>query len=212
MGEYWAGRHEELMVGAHERFLEAVDPAYLNQPVLSAREAETLSVGFTEWVLFECPLRRGRTPLQLFVEDLDSTAGDEDRDILCQVAVTQLFSRFAICAKDRRRDVAVLKDVRTGEVYEVLSEHICRRERWRRGSIATRIACVDGAWMSVGRMFLYDRVTPDRNATDGPGEFHPEDRVRRPELGHAGFYLRLLHDVLGADGRYRESACITASS
>ena len=103
---------------------------------------------------------------------------------------------------------------RTGRVYEVLDSHLCANGRWRDGTIAERLACVEGVWQVVGRARLYDRATPEQTAHDGPGEAHPEDRGD-PYLRDASYFVRLVRDVMGLGGRFttqprglcRGSAC-----
>ena len=63
-------------------------------------------------------------------------------------------------------------------------------------------------WVPLANTRLYDRAAPADTALDGPGFFHPEDRVRKPEAEHASFYLRLVRDIIGIDGRYRHTATI----
>ena len=203
--EWWVKRKWTFLNEANEEFMEFVDPAVCYQDCLTEGDVVYLNMCFTEWVLFERPLRRGRTPLQMLADEPPSDAPAGAADVLRQIDETQLFSRFAIKDKDRETGMVVLVDVRTDRRYDVYDPHICEVEHWVDGSIGVRIACVDGAWQAVGQVYLYDRSTPSAYQSDGPGEMHPEDYLRKPEAEFAGFYMRLVRDVIGVEGRYHES-------
>ncbi len=251
MAEYWGERKMGWREEAAAEFERAVRPlAFFEEPPARDR-IDAVNMCFTEWALFERPLRRGRTPLQLYVEAASEDARevslcrlrqveqtqffsrfailgkDLDRGIallrdvrtggeydvldpflsLCrlrQVEQTQFFSRFAILGKDLDRGIALLRDVRTGGEYDVLDPFLCSRDRWSAGTIAERVACVDGVWQVVGQARLYDHATPDETAHDGPGELHPED-ADDAVLRDASFFLRLVRDVMGLDGRYAQT-------
>ena len=95
----------------------------------------------------------------------------------------------------------MLLDVGTDRRYEVCDGALCKNARWRNGTIAERIAWVDGLWQVVGQVHLYDRADPDATRVDGPGALHPAD-LRAEDMCDAGLFLRLVRDVLGVDGRY----------
>ena len=95
----------------------------------------------------------------------------------------------------------MLLDVGTDRRYEVCDGALCKNARWSNGTIAERIACVDGLWQVVGQVHLYDRADPDATRVDGPGALHPAD-LRAEDMCDAGLFLRLVRDVLGVDGRY----------
>ena len=173
--EWWVKRKWTFLNEANEEFMEFVDPAVCYQDCLTEGDVVYLNMCFTE------------------------------ADVLRQIDETQLFSRFAIKDKDRETGMVVLVDVRTDRRYDVYDPHICEVEHWVDGSIGVRIACVDGAWQAVGQVYLYDRSSPSAYQSDGPGEMHPEDYLRKPEAEFAGFYMRLVRDVIGVEGRYHES-------
>ncbi len=156
---------------------------------------------FTEWVLFERPLNEDKTPLQLYIETPPEDTSECALDHLRQIDETQFFARFAILDKDLDSGRATLLDVGGDRRYEVFDGVLCKNARWRNGTIAERIACVDGLWQVVGQVHLYDRAIPDVTRVDGPGALHPDD-VRAEEMRDAGLFLRLVRDVLGVDGRY----------
>lgn len=204
MAEYWGERKMGWREEAAAEFERAVRPlAFFEEPPARDR-IDAVNMCFTEWSLFERPLRRGRTPLQLYVEAASEDAREVSLWRLRQVEQTQFFSRFAILGKDLDRGIALLRDVRTGGEYDVLDPFLCSRDRWSAGTIAERVACVDGVWQVVGQARLYDHATPDETAHDGPGELHPED-ADDAVLRDASFFLRLVRDVMGLDGRYAQT-------
>lgn len=199
-----ARKHEALGLSS-EMFLEFVDPAMFHgeQPFLDEDYFNTI---FTEWVLFEAPVFEGRTPLQEYLAHPPAHAAKQDVALIRKVIETQFFSRFEIRYKDTDTGICTLVDVCTDKRYDVFNEALCATERWRDGTIALRIARIEGIWVHVGHVQLYDRAAPIHTSVDGPGFFHPEDRVRKPQAEHAGFYLRLIRDIIGIDGRYRRTA------
>lgn len=201
MADYWGERRDSWRDEAADEFERIVMPACLREPDPDFRQIQMVNMCFTEWVLFERPLRGGDTPLRRFIDSGPLEMTDPMSGRLMQIAETQFFSRFAILDKDPTGGRAVLRDVRTDRDYEVFDEILSSNPRWRNGTIAERIARVDGSWHAVGQVHLYDRVIPDETRTDGPGEIHPGD-PRAEEMRKAGFFLRLVRDVLGFDGRY----------
>ena len=201
MAEHWGERKEGWRDAAADEFERIVMPACLYGPERDFRHLQMVNMCFTEWVLFERSLREGKTPLQLYIETPPEDASRSMVDHLKQVDGTQFFSRFAILDKDVEMGSAVLRDARTDRRYEVFDEVLCSNPRWRNGTIAERIACVDGTWRAVGQVHLYDRADPGETCVDGPGELHPGD-PRYEQMRDAGFFLRLTRDVLGLDGRY----------
>ena len=130
----------------------------------------------------------------------------ETQERLTAIADTQFFSRFEILGKDTERLICTLRDVCDNARYAVYDPYLCSVERWNTGTIAERIARVDGMWRGIGRVHLYDRAPHEATDEDGPGMFHPEDRTRKPEGAYLGFYLRLVRDIAGREGRYRAGA------
>ncbi|MDY2777425.1 MAG: hypothetical protein SOU51_03515 [Collinsella sp.] len=202
---YWGLRKESFLEWTFEIYEGIVKPVAREGAWMEPLILELNNMAFTEWILFECEMREGRTPLQLYIDNPPEGVGEEALERLRDVERTQFFSRFAILDKDLERGVAALRDVRTDLRYDVIDPHLCEKPEWGCGTIAQRIAKVGDEWAVVGQMCLYDRAPAATTAVDGPGEFHPEDADLRPELREAGFFLRLMHDVLGVDGRYRRS-------
>lgn len=151
------------------------------------------------------PREAGRTPLQVYQELAGEIASPGTQERLAQIEKTQFFGKFVIQDKDPARDVVVLRDRHTAERYDVVDRAVCETDRWREGTLAMRIACVDGIWLNVGGSRLYDVAPAGSTAHDGPGEVHPEDRDVLPEAEHAGLFLRLVRDCFGADGRYSDT-------
>lgn len=201
MAEYWGERREGWRDAAADEFERIVMPACLYGPEQDFRRLQMVNMCFTEWVLFERQLREGKTPLQLYVETPPEGTSEFTVDHLRQIDETQFFARFAILDKDPETSRAMLLDVGTDRRYEVCDGALCKNTRWRNGTIAERIACVDGLWQVVGQVHLYDRADPDATRVDGPGALHPDD-LRAEDMRDAGLFLRLVRDVLGVDGRY----------
>ena len=68
-----------------------------------------------------------------------------------------------------------------------------------------RVACVDDVWLTVGQLYMYDIARLCDTAVDGPGSVHPEDLDDGFDTGQLSFYLRLVRDTMGAQGRYVKS-------
>lgn len=207
VANYWEMRKQELVPRAGEAFISFVDPAFLYgiSPII---EPDAFNIMFTEWLLFEYRCFEERTPFEEYLAHPPADATPEILSHVQQIVNTQLFSRFAIRDKDTRHGIAVLEDVQTARRYDVYDPALCERDRWRNGTIGERIACVEGLWLPIAPIRLYDRAPPADTAYDGPGFFHPEDRSRKPEAEHASFYLRLIRDTIGIDGRYRHTTSI----
>ncbi|HJG38070.1 hypothetical protein [Enorma phocaeensis] len=207
VGRYWNDRKFEFLGPANDLFLSFVDPAFCHgeEPRM---EPDDLNMLFTNWLLFEFPVFDRKTPLEEFIAHPPKGSDPTRLMRLEQVARTQFFSRFAILDKDPGTGVAALSDVVTKRRYDVSDPFLCEKGRWKDGSIGMRIACVDGYWHIVGQTRLYDRARPEHTDRDGPGFFHEEDRILRPEAQHMGFYLRMLRDIIGIEGRYRHTTSI----
>ena len=118
---------------------------------------------------------------------------------------TQYFSRFGILDKDPATGMVVLKDTRTDRRFDVYDPHIVQKERWNDGAIAVRLACVDDVWLTAGQLYLYDIARLSDTTVDGPGSVHPEDLEDGFDTSCISFFLRLVRDIMGAQGRYVKS-------
>lgn len=210
---YWGARKDGWLDEAGAEFEHLVRPIalYGNLPCPVSRLAgvDATNMCFTEWFLFERPLRGGRTPLQLYVGNAPACEDGVSLSRLRQIEQTQFFSRFAIV--DKGSDgFAELRDVRTDRWYRVFDPVLCGRARWRDGTIAERIGCVDGMWCVVGQARLYDRASPDATALDGPGELHSED-LGNQDMLDASYFIRLVRDVMGAEGRYAHTLTLRSA-
>lgn len=206
VSRYWQAHKALLLEPANEVFLDFVRPALLygEEPFL---DNQTLALLFTDWVLFDFAFFAGRTPLEQFVaHPVDVDGAQLAR--LRRIADSQFFSRFEILYKDRETGICALTDVRDGHRYDVLDPVLCRKEQWRDGTIGMRIARAAGPWTPVGSCHLYDRAPAHETAVDGPGFVHPEDAQLRPDAAQASFFLRMLRDLIGIDGRYRHTTTI----
>ena len=202
MARYWIAQKAAFLDDAAREFEQLVDPALSYEPYPAPNQIVAFNLAFTEWVLFERELCDGMTPLQLFAAERPVALSPAAYDRLRCVEQSHFFSRFSIEDKDVARGVNVLVDTRSGRSYEVLDPHLAQTERWCDGVIAERIACVDGIWVGVGQLYLYDLAPADAIKGDGPGAVHPEDLECGVDTGRLGFYLRLVRDVMGVDGRY----------
>ena len=176
MANYWLLRKFQFLDWTNDVFFSYIDP-HNELDKLDDDKQVIMSMCFTEWLLFECPLRDGLTPLSLYLNERPARVSQQALDRLLQVRDTQFFSRFAILKKDAATGVSTLKDVRTGRCYDVYDQHLCEVKHWKNGTIAERIGCIDGAWQMVGQVRMYDRAAPNATSADGPGEFHPEDHA-----------------------------------
>lgn len=201
MVEYWGRRKIGWLDRAAEEFNALVAPFTYHVLDVTVMEIKTVNCYFTEWFMFERPLRDGKTPLQLYI-DRSPDVGRKSLDRLQQVMETQFFARFTIADKDRLAKMATLCDVQTGTSYKVFDPCVCSRKNWSDGVIAQRIACVDGVWQVVGQARLYDVASAQKTMTDGPGAVHPEDAGREPSTADMSLYIRMLRDTIGIDGRY----------
>lgn len=206
MAAYWERRKMEFLDAAASEFDRYVKPASWYERDPSPRSIMLVNGLFTEWVLFERPMEQGRTPLELYIERRPAAMPQASWARLAEVRDTQFFSRFAICHKDLSTGMCILRDVRSGRRYDVFDEHLCSIDRWRDGTLAERIGCVEGEWRPVAQACLYDRAAPDDTAVDGPGEVHPEDEGKLPQAMLDSYYLRLVRDTYGIDGRYLSTA------
>lgn len=201
MARYWNVRKFQFVdVAAHE-FEVLVDPAIAYGEEPSFEETMAYNQAFTEWLLFERVAGDGMTLLERYVAEPPASAGAESVERLRQVVRTQFFSRFAIAGKDVRSGRSELVDLQTGRSYDVWDPGIARKERWRDGALAVRIAEVEGEWLAIGQLRLYDIAPAAETSVDGPGAVHPEDLAAGFDTSKMCFYLRLIRDVMGYDGR-----------
>lgn len=202
MAAYWGERRRTWLDEAARTFDELLKPFTYHVLDVTIEEIQAVNLCFTEWVLFERAMRGGKTPLEVYIERRPSGVPADTLDRLQQVAATQFFSRFAIVEKSRESGMAILRDIRTGVCYDVLDPYLCEVDRWRDGVIALRVARVDGLWQAISPVHLYDIASSRKTVGNGPGAVYPEDRMHVSHGASMSFYLRLLRDVIGMDGRY----------
>ena len=189
MAHFWMLRKFQFLEPAREQFEIIVDPwlSYCEEP--SQNEIMAYNMAFTDWLLFEPP----------------ASISPASLGRLKQVRDTQYFSRFGILDKDPATGMVVLKDTRTDRRFDVYDPHIVQKEHWNDGAIAVRLACVDDVWLTAGQLYLYDIARLSDTAVDGPGAVHPEDLEDGFDTSCISFFLRLVRDVMGAQGRYVKS-------
>lgn len=201
--ERWARRDAEYFERAQNEFERAVQPVAYHVICPTADEIDQMNIAFTEWFLFEFAVRDGMSPLRHFVQDMaerDSQGSGHRAHAarlarLVQVADTQRFSRFQIAEKYPEERELVLVDIRTAERARVYDPVSSRRNTWRDGTLALRIARVDGRWLSVGKTALYDRESYELLSGEGPGERGEDSAL--PSSG--SYFLDVLRDVAGVD-------------
>ena len=110
-----------------------------------------------------------------------------------------------ILDKNVATSMCALRDTQTDRRYDVYDPHLAEVGHWRDGVIAERVAEVDGLWLGVGQMYLYDVAPAGEVGPDGPGAIHAEDVADGLDTSYFSFYLRLVRDTMGADGRYTPS-------
>ena len=163
------------------------------------------NMAFTDWLLFERPYYHGKTLLELYVDEPPASISPASFGRLKQVRDTQHFSRFGILDKDPATGMVVLKDTRTDRRFDAYDPHIVQKEHWNDGAIAVRLACVDDVWLTAGQLYLYDIARLSDTTVDGPGAVHPEDLEDGFDTSCISFFLRLVRDIMGAQGRYVKS-------
>lgn len=205
MAQFWMLRKFQFLEPAREQFEIIVDPwlSYREEP--SQSEIMAYNMAFTDWLLFERPYYHGATLLELYVDEAPASLAPAALKRLKQVRGTHYFSRFGILDKDPAAGMVVLRDTRTDHRFDVYDPHIVQKEHWSDGAIAVRLACVDDVWLTVGQLYLYDIARLSDTAVDGPGAVHPEDLEDGFDTSHISFFLRLVHDIMGAQGRYVKS-------
>ncbi len=169
MAAYWMARKDELMGMTGDFFASLIDPAFAYEEEPDDLMSVQFNICYTEWLLFECKLLGGYTPLMAYVDQPPSYVDTDALDSLREVVRTQFFSRFAILEKRKRAGMATLRDVMDGRCYEVFDPHLCSIDGWKDGTIALRIARVDGVWQTVGQVCMYDRAPEAATRRDGPG-------------------------------------------
>lgn len=182
MAQFWMLRKFQFLESAREQFEIIVDPwlSYCEEP--SQSEIMAYNMAFTDWLLFERPYYHGKTLLELYVDEPPASLSPASLRRLEQV-----------------------RDTRTDRRFDVYDPHIVQKEHWRDGAIAVRIACIDDVWLTAGQLYLYDIARLSDTAVDGPGAVHPEDLEDGFDTSCISFFLRLVRDIMGAQGRYVKS-------
>lgn len=182
MAQFWMLRKFQFLEPARTQFEVIVDPwlSYCEEP--SQNEIMAYNMAFTDWLLFERPYYHDKTLLELYVDEPPTSLSPASLRRLEQV-----------------------RDTRTDRRFDVYDPHIVQKEHWREGAIAVRIACVGDIWLTAGQFYLYDIARLSDTAVDGPGAVHPEDLEDGFDTSCISFFLRLVRDIMGAQGRYVKS-------
>ena len=197
--EYWGARKARWIDAASSEFEEYVHPFAMRMRSPLPRYLAMTNIYFTEWALFERPLIDGRTPLQLYIEQSARTLPEDSLDRMRQVERTQFFSRFSIVEKDVAASRVRLVDVWTGKCLrgprsgDLLDRALARGHHRRTHRVRGRHL------VPVGQARLYDCAPVGQSIQDDLGE--PRDVGAQGEEA-GSYYLHLLRDVIGVDGRF----------
>lgn len=224
MAAYWEARKERFIGAANDEFLGVVNPdaAYGDEP--DERRLRCLSLCFTEWLLFERSIGTAGTLLSQYLAYRPRRAGIQALRRLAEVRDTQFFARFRVHGREPAEGLVELQDTGTERDYTVYDPHLARLHPWRDRAVSQRIARVGGAWIFVGKTRFVDRSPVPRGvrdplgegdgAADGQADGHGGAEAGSPQGMPAWrrmavkpcYYLRLLRDVVGVDGRYSQGA------
>ena len=69
MAAYWMMRKGRLLGWTGDLFTALVDPAFLYEDAIDEMMLAEYNMCFTEWLLYECKMLDGDTPLQLYLAD-----------------------------------------------------------------------------------------------------------------------------------------------
>lgn len=103
-------------------------------------------VAATEYFLFEHEMECGMTPASLMAE-YDQTLLHWSLSGYHRVVPVAPFT-----------DVAHMKDIETGDVYEIRDATITSKPRWQHGSLGVRLCEIDGHYEVAGRVNLHDNA------------------------------------------------------
>ncbi len=201
----WADRETPYFDEASDLFAELVRPAVMVQDNPQVADVLQMNLSFSEWFLFEYPLLRGLTPLELCASEAGVFGADaNDRIIrLSQVADTQRFSQFSVL-KAGEQGVLWLKDLIWGDEIELYQPDIARARDWGRSVLGLRAAKVDGIWLQVGKCCFCDKAPEvDHKEVQAPTKI-------RSEVSTGSLFLDLLRETIGSDGLYTPEARVVA--
>lgn len=207
--ERWANREAPYFESSRRAFEAAVRPRACYAANPSQLEVEHMNLCYTEWFLFEYPLRGERSPLECFVGNPPADVSDSRLARLRELSETQRFARFAIRDRSVETGDLLLVDLASGAELPVHAGRACRRRSWREGTLSMRVARVDGLWMHVGRSLFYDRSPADAVGGGAAPAVSEGWGVVGREPGKSA-YLRFLHDVIGLGGAYAHTARVLA--
>ncbi len=204
--DQWASHDAPYYEESAELFSELVRPQACYKLRPSSADLVEMNLAYTEWFLFEFPLLRGMTPLELSAGETGAweEESSNDRAIrLSQVADTQRFSQFCISGAGERGAVRLVDVIRDEEI-ELNKPELAQNANWCRGIFGLRVAKVDGTWVLVGKNCFCDRAPyQDRSRAFLPTPL-------RSASSTGSLYLDLLRETIGLDGLYASDAKIVA--
>ena len=173
---------------------------------------------FSEWVLFDYDIHRGKTPLEKFVTWPPRDCGSNVISTYTQAAATNFTSTFHILGYDEAAHKATLENVADGLVYRVFDPSFMQDLASEasdgspagplRGLLCARIMRIRGTWMFAGNLISYtdDEPTPEELAA-----------MRDQEGEHGDEFVELVRVVYGrapltaADSMASGFSALTAS-
>lgn len=205
MAMYWQLRKFQFLERASDEFDWATGgPHELRAPEFQFQKAYNLI--FTEWLLFERVLWAGKTPVELYAAMTPVKPHSQAIDHMQQIAATHFFSTFVLSHLRPAKGLVHLRDVFSGEEYEVKSACMAYAQKWRQGTVSLRIAQVDGTWYDIAQIHFHDKADFKEVNGNTFGVVHPEDEDIADELNDMGFFARFARDVMG--GGRREPQCL----
>lgn len=234
--DFWQAKCHRFLRMANDEFLGVVNPALAYDDEPNQQQVRCLSLCFTEWLLFERSVSTAGTLLNQYINLKPPLATIQAIKRLGKVRDTQFFARFNVLERDAEQGLVLLRDDHTELEYLVYDTSLARFHPWSESVIAERIAKVNNAWIYIGKTRFVDRAsrsakTPrtvnatlaftawqygesstscqtDMSTSKGdlaPGSLEGmpvwKDMTIKPT-----FYLRMLRDVLGMDGRFSREA------
>lgn len=144
---------------------------------------------FNEWVLFDFPFRRGKTPLECFVASPPKSLAPSLVNRLDQAARTHFSTDFWLVSADATTHILLLERCDNGERYPVLDFTASSQLSGQSAYIGTRLAKVSGSWILPGNPVFISTVRPTDRLKKAIREDSPDRPTRfidliRQRFGH----------------------------
>ena len=153
---------------------------------------------FSEWVLFDYDIHRGKTPLEKFVTWPPAGVGANVISTYAQAATTNFTSTFHVLGYDEMTHKATLENVADGLIYRVLDPNFLRDLSPEGpdgvpsgkvgGMLCARIMRIRGTWMFAGNLLSYTETEPT-----------PEELalMRDTEDEHGDVFVEVVRTIYG---------------